>query len=205
LAEPAVSNMGALADALAAAVLPLSDRPLCLVGHSFGAMLAFSVAERLAGAGVSTCSLVLVAYTPPHLASPLHAQTSRLAALPQHVDPAILRDSLSSLEGVAIAPAVLKLAWPGLRADLVALAGCDVRRAPALPFPLTAIAGDDDADFPPPLLQRWQDCTSAAFTLLRVPGDHLTAARPGGALLDAVLMAAGSTPTAASRARSAHG
>jgi acyl transferase domain-containing protein/surfactin synthase thioesterase subunit len=205
LAEPAVSNMDALADALAAAVLPLSDRPLCLVGHSFGATLAFAVAERLARAGVSACSLVLVAYTPPHLPSPLHAQTSRLAALPEDVDPAILRDSLSGFEGVAIDPAVLKLAWPGLRADFVALAGCGVRRAPALPFPLTAVAGDSDADFPPLLLQQWQDCTSAAFTLLRVPGDHLTAARPGGALLDAVLMAAGSTPTAASRARSAHG
>jgi len=186
-------------------VLPLSDRPLCLVGHSFGATLAFAVAERLARAGVSACSLVLVAYTPPHLASPLHAQTSRLAALPEDVDPAILRDSLSGFEGVAIDPSVLKLAWPGLRADLAALAGCGVRRALALPFPLTAVAGDSDADFPPLLLRQWRDCPSAAFTLLRVPGDHLTAARPGGALLDAVLMAAGSTPTAASRARSAHG
>lgn len=206
LAEPAIANMDALADALAAASLPLSDRPLCLVGHSFGAMLAFSVAERLARAGVSACSLVLVAYTPPHLASPLQAQTSRLAALPENVDPAILRDRLSGFEGVAIDPAVLKLAWPGLRADLAALAGCGVRRAAALPFPLTAVAGDDDADFPPSLLQGWQDCTTAAFTLLRVPGDHLTAARPGRALLDAVLAATtGDTVAAASRARSAHG
>jgi acyl transferase domain-containing protein len=188
LAEPPEPDMTALADAIASAVLTLADRPICLLGHSFGALLAFEVAERLHHACVAHCSLIVVAYNPPHQPGPLDAQTRRLAALPDDVPAAMLRDTLAGFRGID--PAVLRLTWPSVRADLAALAGCPARRVRPLSFPLAAVAGDHDADFPAALMQRWQDCTTGRFTLLSVPGDHLAAARPGPALREAVLAAA---------------
>src|ERR1051326_3612207 len=45
--EPCIDDLRVLADAIAEAVRPLTDRPVALFGHSMGATLAFEVAHRL--------------------------------------------------------------------------------------------------------------------------------------------------------------
>ncbi|MEU8384486.1 alpha/beta fold hydrolase [Streptosporangium sp. NPDC048865] len=167
--EPAVEDLRELARRIAAVVAEERPAaPLAFFGHSMGALVAFEAAllgER--GLGVI-----------PDL---LFVSGGRAPALTR-VDPAILRDDRSLIEGVVrlggTSPLALEdedlreLVLPALRSDYRALRAYVPAPGARVGCPIVALAGDRDPLAAVAEVERWRDNTSGAFRLRAFPGDH---------------------------------
>ncbi|GLZ38112.1 alpha/beta fold hydrolase [Actinokineospora sp. NBRC 105648] len=148
------------ADALAA----LDDRPLVLLGHSMGAVVALEAARRLAELGRGPARLI--------------ASGSRTGPLPDlsaepEPDAAALAARLVALGGtdpeLAADPYFLELVLPYVEADGAMFRAHPNPPLPRLRCPVTTIVGDadDDADRRP-----WPELTTGELTEHVVVGDH---------------------------------
>ncbi|MGW5049828.1 thioesterase II family protein [Actinokineospora sp. NPDC004072] len=160
--EPCATDLRALADDIAAAVAAVADRPVALFGHSLGAAVALETARSLAARGVQVVHLF--------------ASGSRDGDLPDLAEPSDDDDAdmLRMLElggtppELAADPDFQELVLPYVRADSRLFHGYAHRADPALPCPVTAIAGDADIDAD---RRPWRELTPA-FQQHVVPGNH---------------------------------
>lgn len=169
-AEPAVPDIGALADPLTLAIRSDVQGPFVFFGHSMGALLAFEVCRRLARAGAPLpAHLVVSAKRAPRLALNL-APVSRLP------DDEFVRTMVERYDGIPAAVLrereLLSLLLPMLRADLAAVEGYRYERGAPLPVPITALAGRRDPVAPAEDVQGWREETAARFTLHTVDDGH---------------------------------
>jgi surfactin synthase thioesterase subunit len=161
-------------DEVAALLLPeatewLRDpRPTALFGYGTGAVVAFALASRLQTAARGPDALFVAACPGPRL----------LAG-----GPALqrLRDRafLDTLDALRVAPraawreaGLYDLGLPLLRADLEVLERFAPPAGP-LRCPIHAYGGDAEPVAGPAELAAWSDCTTAAFELRVLRGDHL--------------------------------
>ncbi|MFI1202611.1 thioesterase II family protein [Streptomyces sp. NPDC020883] len=180
--EPHIDDMEAMADAAAAALRPLLDRPMALLGHSMGAAIAYEVLRRLEDDPDTTCAHLFVSGHPaPDLRRP--------GSLHQGGDAGLIEDvrRLGAIPPEALDnPTLRELFLPTLRADYrlieryVPTAGAPVRT------PITVLMGEDDPEVTRPEALAWSDTTSGAFVLRSFPGGHFYLTTHETQVVDAV-------------------
>ncbi|WP_069816832.1 thioesterase II family protein [Streptomyces sp. TP-A0874] len=169
LVEPCVESMGALADQVAAALLPLASQvPLALFGHSMGASCAYEVALRMENLyGVRLAGLYVSARSAPHRVSPKQTYLGGDEALLDEVrrlggtDAELLTD-----------PDLSELLMPAIRADFRIVGTYGPRPATPVRCPVTAYAGESDPAVEPADVAAWSEVAPAGFESKVLPGGH---------------------------------
>jgi medium-chain acyl-[acyl-carrier-protein] hydrolase len=169
-AEPALPDIGALADPLTLAIRSDLRGPFVFFGHSMGALLAFEVCRRLARAGAPLpAHLVVSAKRAPQLA----ANVSPVSRLPEDE---FVRTMVERYDGIPAAVLrereLLSLLLPMLRVDLAAVEGYRYEPSAPLPVPITALAGSRDPVAPVEDLRGWREQTASRFTLHTLDDGH---------------------------------
>ncbi|MEU4656354.1 alpha/beta fold hydrolase [Streptomyces sp. NPDC023723] len=180
--EENIHDMSVLADRATEALLPCTDRPFALFGHSMGATLAYEVARRLQEAGRSADALFVSGRRAPHrvLDDGLHGLS----------DSEIIED-LKALDGTGStmfgAPDLMRMILPSIRADYTAAETYTCTPGPVLTCPVHAFTGSCDPRVPVAELHHWSDHTEAPFDLLVFPGGHFYLSEHQSAVCRAVV------------------
>jgi len=161
-----------------------AERPLVIIGHSFGSVLAYRFAAELYGRGTIARRLVVLSFAPPDQLRhhpPLHQLDDK--QLVQKVDSLFggIPDDLQH------DPAAHEFFLPALRLDLRLLECYEHQPATPLPIPIVAISGTEDSTVDLTQMQGWERFTSAAFRLRSMPGDHFFPADRASQVLQVAL------------------
>ncbi len=167
LSEPTIDEMPVLADAAAAAIARLGDRPLALFGHSMGGAVAFEVALRLERAEAAPLDHVFIS-------------SSRVAdgRGTRHLeDDDVLWRELSRLNGttdLVLGHSELRaLVLPYLRSDYRLIERYRPKETDTLTAALTAFVGDRDLDVAVSDAHEWRGRTRGKFAVsVFEGGDH---------------------------------
>jgi medium-chain acyl-[acyl-carrier-protein] hydrolase len=168
LAEPPLTRMRALVDALVPALGPHLDVPFAFFGHSMGAHVAFETARALRAEGREPERLVASGNRAPHLPFP----RPRIHHLP---DDRILAEfqRLGGTPAEVLADRqLMALLLPVLRADLELCETYRFEPGPSLTCPLTVFGGTRDPDVPPAALDAWREHTTGPFARRLFDGGH---------------------------------
>lgn len=162
-ADPMSETLDELVDALVAE-LPVTEQPPILVGHSFGALLAYCVAKRCPASG-----LVVMAMSSPDRISRcdsiVHLSDREFA---EQLDlryggvPKTLRENEEAM----------RMFLPTVRRDLTLLESYQASIDEVIDIPITALAGTDDTRITPAQMQNWQSHTNVDFRMQMMVGDH---------------------------------
>lgn len=162
--EPCVEDVGALADAVAAALSPYQDRPLALFGHSMGAVVAFETARRLARPPLRL-------YASGRRAPGLHREESV-----HRLDDDGIIDELRALSGtdskVLGDEEIMRMILPAIRADYRAIETYRPAAGATLDCPVTALVGDNDPRVSVEEARAWSGYTTGPFELTVFTGGH---------------------------------
>jgi pyochelin biosynthesis protein PchC len=166
--EPCVEDMGRAADTVAAALLPLLDRPLALFGHSLGAAMAYEVSRRLSTRTGTQPVLLLVSGRP---APDRQRRTVRHRdsddALWSHVA------ALGGTRTELLAHEELRRTFlPPLRSDYRLSELYRAVPGPRLHCPVVAMIGERDSEVDADEARAWADVTRGPFGLRTFAGDH---------------------------------
>ncbi len=178
IGEPLPDDLPAVAGQVADEIAPQLDRPLVVLGHSMGALLAYELAHELRRRGARSPELLVVAASAapdsPPPAEPLHElpDDQFVAQMQQRYDgiPPAVSDN----------PELLALLLPILRADvrLVETYRCDQR--PPLDMEILALGGADDPAASAAKLAGWRRHTTGKFSARLLPGGHFFLFRGDG-------------------------
>ncbi|MEV5241987.1 alpha/beta fold hydrolase [Streptomyces cinnamoneus] len=178
IADPFITEMEPLADAIAGELRSFLDAPLALFGHSMGASLAYEITLRLQDQhGVAPAALLVSGRKPPHLLTPrpdldddeVLAEVRRLGG----TDAVVLDD-----------PDLRELVLPAITTDFRIVARYAARPGVPLPCPVYAYVGDGDEDVDVESMRGWADLAPQGFGLRVLPGDHFYLAEQRNALID---------------------
>jgi medium-chain acyl-[acyl-carrier-protein] hydrolase len=184
--EPPLTRMADVVDGVLPALAALSGAPYLLMGCSFGGLIAYEVAVRLAAMGAPPPRhLVVLASAAPHLGR----NATGLGAL---ADAEFIEAIDRRYGGV---PDLLKqnaelrqLLLPALRADLALFDSYRWSRPPRLDVPVLTIAGRGDPQVSLCEQIAWGEITTARAEHCRVDGGHFVL-RDDPAVVAAILQA----------------
>ncbi|MDT0463797.1 thioesterase II family protein [Streptomyces gibsoniae] len=164
--EACVDDMDTLADLVTAELLPWTDRPLALFGHSLGAVLGYEVARRLEERGTAPLKLYVSARRAP--------ADQRGEAVHLLDDDALVK-TMAVLAGTELEvpdEELLRVMLPSLRSDYKAVETYRHRPGPPLGTPVVALTGDRDPKVTPEEAGEWSRYTTGAFDLRVFDGGH---------------------------------
>ena len=168
--EPALTNLGIIADRVAQAIVPHLQGPFAFYGHSLGALIAFEVTRRLRAAG---------APMPRHLFLGAHrgAQVPNPHPPIRHLDDqGFIGETRKRYDGIPQAvldnPELLELMLPCLRADFTAFETYEYRAEAPLDVPISAFAGEQDGYVRTHEVAGWREQTTGRFRMRVIPGNH---------------------------------
>lgn len=170
LAEPLLTEMTDVTNAVFHGLLPELDRPFLLFGHSLGGLIAFELARKLN----------VVKLSPRHLfvSGVRAADRFRKDNVRRYVgmsDEALIND-IKQLGGTPDEmfenEELLELILPPLRADYAVIDSYRFVEGEKLRCDITAMAGLDDRETPEASIQGWSALTLGEFTAQWYPGDH---------------------------------
>lgn len=146
-----------------AAIREVADRPISLLGHSFGALLALDCAVRLVADGATLLRLFTSSCTEPRYAAQYRGPMLRMSELSDAalVTELASRGWLPAAASGGGSAGLLAHALPPLRADLRLY---EQYKPPAScpPMRVTALGGERDASVPLEALEAWRVWTAAA-------------------------------------------
>lgn len=167
LGESCYHDMQSLAQAVAAEILPETEQPYALFGHSMGAALGYEVAQILAGEQREPAMLFV---------SGRRAPSTRRHEYPRQLDDAALLDELSRLGGtdteLMADPRLRDLVMPSLRSDYQIIENYRSDAAPSLRSPITAMLGDADPQVSLDEADAWRSHSLGGFSLHEFRGGH---------------------------------
>ncbi len=169
LREPPRTSLMAVAEELSAILEPSLNLPYALFGHSLGAVLAFEMARRLRTNGAPQPVRLFVSGSEAPDFSPRDGRRHTLS------DSALLEE-VGLLSGTADAvlaePDLMALFLPALRADLKMAETYRCVQERPLDAPITAFAGNSDAEVRFEGAEAWAQHTTRTFTLHAIDGGH---------------------------------
>ncbi|MFG1876160.1 thioesterase II family protein [Sphaerisporangium sp. NPDC049003] len=167
LGEPCIEDIPTLADRLVDELVPWSDRPLVLLGHSMGAAVAFEVALRLERRGVVPLGLFASGRRAPSLR---RDQRVHLATDAELV--AELKKLNAANAEVFADETLLRMVLPTIRSDYRAIERYHNPSALPLRCPIVALTGDADPVADVADVELWARHTSASFRMRVFRGGH---------------------------------
>lgn len=163
--DPVATSIVDLAGQIGAALAPSLGRPTVLFGHSMGAMVAYE-----------TSRLLVPRFPPPITRLVVSACGAPGVRGPQGIgfSDQELKDYVRAMGGAGLPEdeELWQVALPVLRNDLRLTESYRHVRGAPVTFPITAIAGADDAHAPPEEMATWGDHTIGAFESYVLPGGH---------------------------------
>ncbi len=167
--EPPATDMASLAAALSGEILPATDLPYALFGHSMGAFIAFDVAHELVALGRPPSHLFVSAQRGPAL--PYHERA--IFDLP---DDALLAGVVARYQNIPRLVLEQKdlraVLLRTLRGDFALTEAYRYRAKGPLPCPITVFGGLDDTPLDVGRLDAWGDETTNRFSRRMLPGGH---------------------------------
>ncbi|MGW1052339.1 thioesterase II family protein [Streptomyces sp. NPDC002521] len=178
--EPFATDLHALADDIADAVLPWTDLPFSLFGHSMGAVLSFEVALRLEDRGIEPRLLFASGHRAP--------SRPRLESFDLDDDRQLIADlrQAGTAPQLLDDPEVLATILPVLRGDYRASLAYRYREGQRVHCPIVALAGTDDPHVNLDEAASWARHTTADFGMEVFTGDHFFVNGQRAAVLDLV-------------------
>ncbi|MGW7383057.1 thioesterase II family protein [Streptomyces sp. NPDC054794] len=188
IAEPVVTDLHALADAVAQQ-LAAADAgiPRVFFGHSMGAIVAYETALRLGDAG------------PVHLIAAGRPAPSRIRDTHAHLlsDDALL-EQVVELGGTEVElldhPELRELVLPVIRGDYRASETYRQREGQGLGCPVTVLVGDADPLTPLADARAWAPHTMGPCRVRVLPGDHFFVSGHWGTVADVARQALEAVP-----------
>jgi len=190
--EQPPTSVADLADGAAEAIAAVAgDGPICLFGHSLGALVAFEVARRLRDTPALRHLVASGCSAPSLLPS---ARVVRTAGLRGRE----FAEAVGFFGGlppeIVAAEELHDLLLPGLRADFRLVAEYEYRPAAPLPIGVSLINGREDPHVDPAALQPWREETVEAPAYHWSPGGHFYFEERPQAVADVLRTVAASTP-----------
>jgi len=165
--EECVGTIGELADALVPELLPYTDKPLALFGHSMGATLGFEVALRLEQKGVAPVALFASGRRAPsaHRDESVHLRD----------DDGLIAEmqSLSGTDSQVLGDEeLLRMVLPAIRSDYKAAETYRYTPGPRLATPIHVHVGDNDPKATVDEARKWSEHTDGGFEMHTYSGGH---------------------------------
>lgn len=184
--EPRYVDADACVRALADELDGLLSRPHVLLGHSMGALLAYSLAQQRISCDLRAPEAVIVAScSAPHLRAPLHDL--------HLVDDHELATELAPYGGlpaeILSRPEWLELLMPAVRDDLRICQSYRPSGEPPLPCPLHIFGGHNDPLAPPDTMAAWSSYSVRPQPVRLFAGGHFLFRQPDPQLVTAVARA----------------
>jgi medium-chain acyl-[acyl-carrier-protein] hydrolase len=177
----AFDRLPPLVDAVCNAMLPWLDRPYALFGHSNGALTAFEVGRRLAGAGRPPALFIASAKAAP---SRIAEESLHLLSDTEFLD--VLRGMGGTPDVFFRSPELQQLLLPMLRADFALSETYEYRPAARIACRLALFGGRDDNCMGPEDRQAWAREFEGAVAWQLLDGGHFFMDTHPHALLEAL-------------------
>ncbi|MGW5731382.1 MULTISPECIES: thioesterase II family protein [Streptomyces] len=159
------------ADGLLPAALDAAEEgPVALFGHCFlGAVLAYELTRRIVETGRHEVLHLFISAARPPSAGPV-SDVSHLSddAFLTHVE-----ETTGRRYDAFDVPEIRELLIPTLRADYAMDEGYRPRDGAPLDVPMTGVYATDDTFVSRAEVAKWQDVTTADFSLTAMPGGHM--------------------------------
>lgn len=169
LRERPLDRIEPLAEGIADAIFPLTDRPVAIFGHSMGALIAFEVARRLRRKYATHIAHLFVA---GRCAPQDRERGKPTSHLPDREFLGELRRLNGTPRAVLENSELMELLLPAIRADFAVSE--QYRYVPEAPFPcpISVFGGREDHLASREELEGWRAQTSGPFNLRMLEGDH---------------------------------
>lgn len=195
--EPEVEDVEEYLAAVTAALLDEPALPLALFGHSFGGVMAYETAMRLAAAGRAATRLFISACAVPGR-TVVDDDTDRL---PDDQLVALMRERFGGLPvAFEASPDFMALVLLRVRTDLRLLKQCTDRPRPPLATPISVLWSPEDASVTEPELREWESRSSHTTTYRAFTGGHFYISAQAEAVAGCIAASLHADLRAASRA-----